>query len=624
MMLSKNVETLKNMNGSTSKYAKWYVRIIDPKIIDYTFQAKGEQIKAQKFECVLVSADPAQYMLGVVPFEFSDREAASKAQKLFTELSVWEVKTPTFDVKARPEYNGCPIKSVMLLKKPTSLTFVPPTNTAELKYPANGLEVALSISGIMAKLEVSTGRYGGNKTFDFCAKFLRLSEQKKVTKGGTPRNVSEAEFVDQNGGTIKASFWEEADAMMRKVPVGRGVLILGCNAMKENNDLKLHIWPSAHLSTLGDQAQTLSSLDEAPLQTKLLTASFTPGQDLEGLVQGEAHPTCAVALADAVASTSPITFQINRCMLEVPMQPELILSQSGRPFIKNCRLRDRTGGVDVDVVRSAVLFFYGCTSEEKLQEHIAAQSLTSVQTRVNVRGVIRAEAGVTRRYVVLVENTPLTGVVSMSAMHLVLGLSKISADGVLAAPAERLVDEPMLGMGLKRDQDEPLGVFRVLLLVEGSKETTIETLDDKLPMDGQTFKISSPNVRCLLSDTAVTMTLQGYCDFKKMMTYRLDKEIALVVASAITEMVPGPASTSDDDRFMVTVEHMQKVSKDEKTLLVQSLGQEWKSVLTDVSSGLDGNRASPVSSKSEGYWSSERTPKVRRLVSEPQSPFKTN
>ncbi len=83
-MLSKNVETLKNLNGTTAKFAKWYVRIIDPKIIRYTFMAKGEAIKAQKFQCVLVSKEPEQYMLGLVPFDFKDRHAAVAAAQRFT------------------------------------------------------------------------------------------------------------------------------------------------------------------------------------------------------------------------------------------------------------------------------------------------------------------------------------------------------------------------------------------------------------------------------------------------------------------------------------------------------------------------------------------------------------
>ena len=34
-MLYKNTETLKSMNSQTAKYAKWYVKILDPKFIDY-------------------------------------------------------------------------------------------------------------------------------------------------------------------------------------------------------------------------------------------------------------------------------------------------------------------------------------------------------------------------------------------------------------------------------------------------------------------------------------------------------------------------------------------------------------------------------------------------------------
>ena len=125
-MLAKNVETLKNMNATTSKFAKWYVRVIDPKVIDYSFKARGETVAAQKFECVLVSKDPAQYMLGLVPFVFSDRQAAAKALTRFTENQVFEVTTPAFDAKARQEFNGCPVKSVLLLTRPTTINPIPP------------------------------------------------------------------------------------------------------------------------------------------------------------------------------------------------------------------------------------------------------------------------------------------------------------------------------------------------------------------------------------------------------------------------------------------------------------------------------------------------------------------
>ena len=115
MPLSKNVETLKNMNSNTAKYATWYVRVINSRVTEYTFTARGESVAAQKFECVLVSQDSEQYMLGLVPFDFKNRDGPKKAATKFVEDHVFEIKTPAFDTKARPDYNGCPVKPVLLL-----------------------------------------------------------------------------------------------------------------------------------------------------------------------------------------------------------------------------------------------------------------------------------------------------------------------------------------------------------------------------------------------------------------------------------------------------------------------------------------------------------------------------
>ena len=118
-MLPNNVEILKNINSTTiGKFSKWYVRIIDPKIIQYELRSRYETVAAERFECVLVSKDPTQYMLATVPFSFNDRLAAKKALDRFKNNDVLEITTPAFDAKARPEFNGCPVKSVLLPLRP--------------------------------------------------------------------------------------------------------------------------------------------------------------------------------------------------------------------------------------------------------------------------------------------------------------------------------------------------------------------------------------------------------------------------------------------------------------------------------------------------------------------------
>lgn len=331
-----------------------------------------------------------------------------------------------------------------------------------------------------------------------------------------------------------------------------------------------------------------------------------------------AHPTCAAALADAVVDC-PVTFQINRCMLDAPLQEELLFTQSGNLFIKSCRLRDRTGGVDVDILGSAVPFLYGCSDAETMKAQLVAQSLTSTRVRLNARGVLRVESGVMRRYVAEIEATPLQAVVSMTAMRLSLGLSNVADDAVLAAPAARLLDAPLLGLAARRDSGAPLGAHRVLLLVEGTEDTDCDSIDDTLPMAQQTFKVTSPSARCLLSEPAVRVTLAGYCDFKKMMQYRLDKERALVLVSAVTFAAPGSASAAaaPEAPCVVTVENMQKVSKDESAALMVSMTAEWKSVLTAPE---DLCKRECRSSDDRAYWTPESASKVRRVQSEPMSP----
>ena len=67
------------MNSTIGKYAKWYVRVIEGKVIQYEFKSRQEAVMVERFECILVSKDPSQYMLAGVPFSFNDRQAARKA-----------------------------------------------------------------------------------------------------------------------------------------------------------------------------------------------------------------------------------------------------------------------------------------------------------------------------------------------------------------------------------------------------------------------------------------------------------------------------------------------------------------------------------------------------------------
>ena len=337
---------------------------------------------AKKFQCVLVSQDPTQYMFGVVNWDFKQTDAPDKAMAKFKKETVWEITTPAFDAKAKSEYNGCSIKMVLLLSTPTKTKAILPTNKDELNHPAHGLQVALNIKGVMTLLSSRNFQTSGSakvpaKTFDFVGKLTSLSTQRSAVKAGANNKVADAGFVDETGAKIVASVWNDAYDLLNTITIGSGVVVLGSNAVKDIADVKLNIWPSAHVSTDGKQAQALTSLDVENLETTTLTATFTPGQDLGELVAGEAHPTCCKALADAIGQSDVKVFQINRAFIDPPLQVELMETKDGRLFIGSCFARDRTGLVDVSVTRDAMPALYDCANEDQVRQQLESQTLTS-------------------------------------------------------------------------------------------------------------------------------------------------------------------------------------------------------------------------------------------------------
>ena len=278
------------------------------------------------------------------------------------------------------------------------------------------------------------------------------------------------------------------------------------------------------------------------------------------------------------------------------------------------------------MVTTAAPALYDRTSPDEVAAKLAAQSLTGAKHRFNVRGVLREENGAAKRYIVDVGITHLDAVVSVSATRLCCGLSVVTGDVVLPVPVGRILEDPLQGLAVRRDDGKIIGANRVWLLVRGQGTTKMEPLDNQKTMTEQVFKVCSTEAMCLLSHppegNAAKVNLVGYCDFARMLTYRLDKETALVLASAAHCPAPGSASADGGTCPTATIEHVVKLSKDEVLALQRSMEAEWKAILASPPQG-SSPAASPMSTKSQDseYWSEGRQPKLRRLESEPQSPI---
>jgi predicted phosphohydrolase len=186
---------------------------------------------------------------------------------------------------------------------------------------------------------------------------------------------------------------------------------------------------------------------------------------------------------------------------------------------------------------------------------------------------------------------------------------------------DRILHDDLVGLSLRRDGADPLHAYRVLLLVRGTEDTDLDPIDEK----NTAFKLISKNVSCLLSDSPTTVQLVAYSDLKKSLLFRLDREAALVLVSAVEHYMPVSDSSEPNEKpgLIATVEHMEKLSKDHVEILERTLTLEWKSVLTSENETEISSGPKRILASHHEYWAQE-TRKLRRLTSEPIWPPVSN
>ena len=568
-------ESLSNINASTAKHAKWIVRILQPRCIDYTFTDSGEVVKATKFGCLLVSEDPHKYVPATVAWSFTDKGAPKKALKRFTAGSIWIMKKPTFDPKADPRFYSSSVPGVLLLS--TSVLEPVPNGQSLTAVPAEHLQVGLGLKKLiqcLAGMLMPVGRQKpATKNVDLCGKILEKGLVKEVVKDGKKREVCEVILADGSGSRISVSVWDKATAYMEDLEVGSGVSLVGVSAMKaDGNQIKLNMWDSAFVCQGGAQVQSLTDLgvDTASLQT--MTAAFVPGAfqpDVSALsLIGIAVPTVCVDLAEQVSAFADVVFQVNRATFAFVADNDAVGNPNGQLRLVAARMHDATGHVDVLLTAEALPPLLGFKSCDDLKAALAAgKPLHLNRDRFNVRGLLRSEQGssqqssqssqsaaqgpLLKKYIAAVEPSSLHAKVSASAVQQMVGLNPVSSGLVLPVPAGRLSNHELLGMTVAAwDQALPdlptLSLHRALLLVEGTTQTKIKPLgSDGRHLEEQSYQVTSTDVICLLSkqkNHEMKLTLTGYCSFNEMLAFRLDNDKALVTPFGADNTTAAPTS----------------------------------------------------------------------------------
>ena len=111
------------LNNTTCKHDAWTLRVLHPEIVKYEYNdKKAGTVKAERFHCILVGEDCKVCCLGAVPWDPKVPSKAKTAFEKFKHGSIWTIKCPVLDKKAKPEYMGCPMKIAIILDMPSTLT----------------------------------------------------------------------------------------------------------------------------------------------------------------------------------------------------------------------------------------------------------------------------------------------------------------------------------------------------------------------------------------------------------------------------------------------------------------------------------------------------------------------
>lgn len=637
-------ESLKAMNSNTAKFASWIVCIRKPEAKPVSFTTRdNKKQEGSRFQCVLTSGDEKEYCLGVVPFQWKNRDAGYDAARQFTEGSIWQISTPAFDPKVKMDQISTPVKQQVLMCPPTKFVKLdsPDSNEAKKKaWPSGNVHVVLNMQQTIDQLRQvrfsSASGYGSKlpneptKSMDICGKFVELGElvTRKKQSDGSDLQVADLTLADDSGVNFKIAVWtQEAYDKFTGIGKGVGISLLNCSATKDktSNEFKINVWPKVVVLEGGSRAEQLTQLStEAVSANRVATAKFTGSSTAMDVTGKEAVPVSATALLsipdNASGFPSETVWQLNRATIEAPTLLEDITTKNGDRLWVQVNIHDWTGCTTVYVTDRAAPALYGCDSAEEVLTKAREGTLQVSLTRFNMRGLLRLEDETMRKYVVELSPSPKSFSISSSALRGTRGLAPVVDSVAQAAPADRVLSSPMQGMCLLADGSDEgqadkhlVPCFRAYLLVTGTEGTEMKPLIDGISnMQEQEYIVTSKNVKCLLSDKCPSaFDLQCYCDWSSSLNYRLDKETAIVCISDLKPI--------DEDRFVAIVEHVEKVSKAELDDVRRSMTMEWKTALTQAGSASLDSCMSPA--KADFFQNPPR--KVQRVSSDPQSPIRS-
>jgi hypothetical protein len=544
-------ESLLTLNSKNAKYLEWVVRVVHGQLVEYHYKDKaGSQVKAIKFICCLVGQNPSEYVQGCIRHNPSDPSFVTEQRKRFADGSVWRLKDIHLLPSSKPEYNGAPNKSVVLLEHPSQMQRIL-QGTPDANATASYVLPPLQLTDIM---QINQGRL-----LDAAVFIEQCAPPRMELVKGTRVSVATAKLADATC-AAEVSCWGSAASAIHKLS-GTACVVIGMWAQPSSSGVKLTIRESALIDgspNAGLKALCLA-VQSSPQDTQRqsVTAVWVPSQTGKSVdYNGDATLSCA-AIVDLIRSSQDMSEEVFQLMgVRIEASSDKITTSDGSRLYMIGTLRDWSGSCTVGIVEDAVIQLFGCASKDEVAAQHQAGRLLQSSSLYNIRGVIRNET----LHVGLATPSDAFQAPTDSALKLseLVGWCGPFKDGILPSSLSQIRSNSLLNLGVDYEASEggvPTASLRaphqVMMLVQGSEKTSL------LAANGTPHArvLVSHNVVCLLDlqPAPSKFTLRCVSHEDHLLESKLDARAALVWINAV---LPGSPLT-------LVASHIQPVEKDD-------------------------------------------------------------
>ena len=543
-MAGLHFESLLELNPNSAKYLTWTVRVLHGRIVHYEFKDRRQSlVKATKFECVLVSSKPEEYIMATVRHNYRDAKLVEAAKDRYRDGTVWRMSQVAFAPGAQSIYNGAPNKYVALLEPPTGLTSVM-AGTPDAAALAEFVLPALRLSDI---LQVTQTR-----TLDACVCVASCEAPRKQLIQGQNIDVTTARLADASY-EAEMSCWGSSAKTMHGF-AGKAVVVLGISATLSDKGVKLNLRDGSVIMTcaaprLTEMEQAVQPVEGVTPNRTSVTALWSPQPGGKAIdVHGSAVPSCA-AIVDVLRHSPEAADQVLQLMgvrLEASM--ERILNQEGSRLYMIGQLRDWSGCTSVVFIEPGIIELFACKDKAEVEHKFQAGALKMPQCFMNVRGVLRSgEFQVASCLPMPPFQQPTCHAEKLSDVVAVCGPFR---DGILPCRARDIRSNSLLNLGVAYASDGVtpdaalLAPHQVLLLVQGTTKSALAAAHGNA--NGRV--LTSTGVKCwsAIEEAGPGFTLRSYCHEDDLMDFTLNKNAALVWISGV---LPGDPPTYVVDRL---------------------------------------------------------------------------